>query len=62
MYLLPSITLAQAIGGALKYYLYTHLQAQEFSIISVASGLILGEGVLSIFTMVMHSLGVPHLE
>jgi hypothetical protein len=35
--------------------------ADELSIVSVASGFILGEGVFSIVNLLMGSAGVPHL-
>lgn len=41
---------------------FVHLQAEDFSIISIASGLIIGKGVFGIFGLAMSSLGVPHLS
>lgn len=62
IYLIPAVTLTEAVGGAIKYYSYTQLQAEEFSIISIASGLILGEGVFSVLQLILHGLSVPHLD
>jgi uncharacterized oligopeptide transporter (OPT) family protein len=61
MYNIPSFTLARAIGGVLAWYWKLYLKRAETPLIVVASGLVLGEGVMSILNLAMASLGVPHL-
>jgi len=48
MYNVPSFTLARAIGGILNWYWRTHRRKDETRMVVLASGLILGEGVMSI--------------
>lgn len=61
MYNVPSFTLARAIGGVLYWFWRSYLRREETPIIVLASGLILGEGVMSIANLLMASIGVPHL-
>jgi uncharacterized oligopeptide transporter (OPT) family protein len=61
MYNVPSFTLARAIGGFLNWYWRFYRGREETPIIVLASGLILGEGVLSIANLLMASLNVRHL-
>lgn len=61
MYNVPSFTLARAIGGLMAWYWKTYLGRQETPLVVVASGLVLGEGVVSILSLGMASMGVPHL-
>ena len=71
MYNIPSFTLARAIGGFLNWYWLSYRKKNkinkqnnnedESTLIVLASGLILGEGVLSIVNLILASLGVPHL-
>ncbi|EOD46529.1 putative oligopeptide opt protein [Neofusicoccum parvum UCRNP2] len=61
MYNTPSFTLARTIGGLINLYWNRYRGKQETPIIVLASGLILGEGLLSIFNLLLASLGVPHL-
>jgi uncharacterized oligopeptide transporter (OPT) family protein len=49
------------MGGILSWYWRSYRQREETPIIILASGLILGEGVLSIANLLMASLDVPHL-
>lgn len=60
MYNVPSFTLARAIGGLMAWYWKTYLGKQETPLVVVASGLVLGEGVVSILSLGMASVGVPH--
>ena len=60
MYNVPSFTLARAIGGLMAWYWKTYLGKQETPLVVVASGLVLGEGVVSILSLGMASMGVPH--
>ena len=73
MYNIPSFTLARAIGGLLNWYWLSYRNKNKTSkwnnnknndgstLIILASGLILGEGVLSIVNLILASLGVSHL-
>ncbi|RVX66553.1 hypothetical protein B0A52_09429 [Exophiala mesophila] len=61
MYNTPSFTLARTVGGVVSLW-WVHLKGRgETRVIVLASGLILGEGVVSIVNLIMASLGVPHL-
>ncbi len=53
--------MARAIGGLMNWYWKAYLGKQETPLVVVASGLVLGEGVLSILSLVMASMNVPHL-
>jgi OPT family oligopeptide transporter len=48
MYNVPSFTLARAIGGMVNWYWRSYRRKEETPIVVLASGLILGEGVVSI--------------
>jgi len=61
MYNVPSFTLARAIGGTMNWYWISYRKRGETTIVVLASGLILGEGVLSIVNLLLASLDVPHL-
>ncbi len=61
MYNVPSFTLARAIGGLLNWYWSTYRGREETPVIVLASGLILGEGLMSIVNLFLASLKVPHL-
>lgn len=61
MYNVPSFTLARAIGGLMNWYWKGYMGRAETPLVVVASGLVLGEGVMSIFNLLMASLNVPHL-
>lgn len=61
MYNVPSFTLARTIGGVLNWYWRSYRGREETPIIVLASGLILGEGTMSIFNLVFASLKTPHL-
>lgn len=61
MYNTPSFTLARTAGGVISYWWVNWKQRGETRVIVLASGLILGEGVMSIVNLVLASLGVPHL-
>ena len=61
MYNTPSFTLARTIGGLVNWYWVRYRQRGETKVIVLASGLILGEGVVSIVNLVLASLEVPHL-
>ena len=60
MYNTPSFTLARAVGGLASAY-WKWRGGETETVIVLASGLILGEGVLSIVNLVLASLQVPHL-
>lgn len=61
MYNTPSFTLARAAGGVLVFLWMRRRGAHESAVVVLASGLILGEGLLSIVNLGMASAGVPHL-
>ena len=61
MYNTPSFTLARTVGGLITLYWVNWKGRSETRVIVLASGLILGEGVVSIVNLVLASLGVPHL-
>lgn len=61
MYNVPSFTLARAIGGFVSWYWRSYRQRQETPLVVLASGLILGEGVISILNLILASVNAPHL-
>ncbi|KAF7907942.1 hypothetical protein BELL_0729g00020 [Botrytis elliptica] len=61
MYNTPAFTLARAIGGFINLYSRSYRKREETPIVVLASGLILGEGVVSIVNLGLASAGVPHL-
>ncbi|KFY33471.1 hypothetical protein V494_07595 [Pseudogymnoascus sp. VKM F-4513 (FW-928)] len=61
MFNVPSFTLARAIGGFMSWYWKSYLEKPETPLIVVASGFVLGEGVVSILNLVMSTMDVPHL-
>lgn len=61
MYNTPSFTLARTVGGVVSLW-WVHWKGRgETRVIVLASGLILGEGVVSIVNLILASLQVPHL-
>lgn len=66
IYNTPNFTIARFIGGVLAYWWINHKPQSEYnsdskiSMIIFSSGLVLGEGLLSGFTMLLASLGVNH--
>ena len=61
MYNVPSFTLARTIGGLVNWYWRSCRRREETPLIVLASGLILGEGVMSIINLLLASFKVPHL-
>jgi OPT family oligopeptide transporter len=61
MYNTPSFTLARTAGGLIAYYWTGWRKMPETPIIVLASGLILGEGLMSIVNLGLASGRVPHL-
>ena len=61
MYNEPSFTLARTIGGLINWYWRIHMRKEETPVIVLASGLILGEGLVSIVNLGLASLEVPQL-
>lgn len=61
MYNVPSFTLARTIGGLVNWYWRIYRQREDTPVIVLASGLILGEGLISIVNLLLASQGVPHL-
>jgi OPT family oligopeptide transporter len=62
IYNTPSFTLARFIGGCISAYWLSRYPDHDSSVLLIilSSGLVLGEGVLSILSLAMTSLGVPH--
>ncbi|KAL8998560.1 MAG: hypothetical protein Q9169_002400 [Polycauliona sp. 2 TL-2023] len=61
MYNTPSFTLARTIGGLVSWYWRWYRKREDTPVIVLASGLILGEGLVSILNLCLASLEVPHL-
>ena len=61
MYNTPDFTFARAIGGTLAWYWIQKKGRDETNIVVLASGLILGEGLLSICNLLLAYFDVPHL-
>ncbi|RMD39257.1 hypothetical protein DV735_g5877, partial [Chaetothyriales sp. CBS 134920] len=61
MYNTPSFTLARTVGGLISWYWTGWKGRDETRVIVLASGLILGEGIMSIVNLGLASLNVPHL-
>ena len=61
MYNVPSFTLARTIGGVINWYWKGYRQREETPVIVLASGLILGEGLLSIVNLLLAMWEVKHL-
>ncbi|KAL9053916.1 MAG: hypothetical protein Q9162_004489 [Coniocarpon cinnabarinum] len=62
MYNTPSFTFARAVGGLGSWYWMRRRGGEETGIVVIASGLILGEGLVSIVNLGLASAGVPHLN
>lgn len=65
IYNTPNFTLARFIGGVISYVWMKYSMAnnnteKHVTMVILSSGLVLGEGLLSGFTMLFTSLGVPH--
>ncbi|KAL8780400.1 MAG: hypothetical protein Q9213_006485 [Squamulea squamosa] len=61
MYNTPSFTLARTIGGLVSWYWRWYRKREDTPVIVLASGLILGEGLVSILNLILASMRVPHL-
>ncbi|KXT05216.1 hypothetical protein AC578_8350 [Pseudocercospora eumusae] len=61
MYNTPSFTLARTVGGLMAWYWTVWKKREETPMIVLASGLILGEGLMSIVNLGLASGKVPHL-
>lgn len=61
MYNTPSFTLARTAGGVLAWWWTRWKGREETPMIVLASGLILGEGLVSIVNLALASAQVPHL-
>ncbi|KAI3404967.2 OPT8 [Candida oxycetoniae] len=60
IYNTPNFTLARFLGGLIAYYWARLSSRGRIGMIIFSSGLVLGEGLLSGFTMLLTSLGVKH--
>lgn len=61
MFNVPSFTLARTVGGMVNWYWRVWRKQEDTPVIVLASGLILGEGLVSIVNLGLTSLRVPHL-
>ncbi|KAK6457776.1 OPT oligopeptide transporter protein-domain-containing protein [Scheffersomyces xylosifermentans] len=61
----PNFTLARFLGGVIAYWWVNYRSKKggdsRIGMIIFSSGLVLGEGLLSVFTMLLTSMGVKHL-
>lgn len=57
----PSFSIARLIGGVLEYVYRTRIAKndRDIRLIIIASGFVLGEGVVSIFSLILKIYGVP---
>ena len=53
MYVSPSFSLPRAIGGVGSWWYLRRNPTKKFTVIIVASGLVLGEGIVSVFTLLL---------
>lgn len=60
IYNTPNFTLARFIGGLINYNWHNFSDRGKIGMIIFSSGLVLGEGLFSAFTMLLTSLGVKH--
>ncbi|KAL8775537.1 MAG: hypothetical protein Q9209_000033, partial [Squamulea sp. 1 TL-2023] len=61
MYNTPSFTLARTTGGLVSWYWRWYRKREDTPVIVLASGLILGEGLVSILNLLLASMQVSHL-
>jgi OPT family oligopeptide transporter len=61
MYTTPSFSIPRAFGGLLSWWYLKHHPHDETTVVVIASGLILGEGILSMLNLGLASMNVPHL-
>lgn len=61
MYNTPSFTLARTVGGLIAWVWTRWYKREETRVIVLASGLILGEGIVSIVNLGLASAHAPHL-
>ena len=56
----PSFSLARLIGGVVEYIYHTRFQKgqSDIRLIIIASGFVLGEGVVSVVTLVLRTMNV----
>jgi uncharacterized oligopeptide transporter (OPT) family protein len=56
----PSFSIARLIGGVMEYVYRTHFvkDGEDIRLIVIASGFVLGEGVVSIVSLVLRTLDV----
>jgi len=62
MFNTPSFTLARTVGGLMSWYWRIYRREEETPVIVLASGLILGEGLVSIVNLVLAIYEVPKLS
>ncbi|CAH6721063.1 putative oligopeptide transporter [[Candida] jaroonii] len=58
IYNTPNFTLARFIGGVISFFYLKKYPVNRVSLIILSSGLVLGEGLFSVVTMILASLGL----
>jgi hypothetical protein len=61
MYIVPAITLPRALGSLFLVIGCGRLGIKSFVLMCSATGLILGQGIFSIFALLFDAVHVPHL-
>ncbi|KAF2758784.1 OPT superfamily oligopeptide transporter [Pseudovirgaria hyperparasitica] len=61
MYVTPSITLARLAGAGIRLWSLKYMDISEVSLMSAATGCILGEGILGFIPAILTAAGVPKL-
>lgn len=58
IYNTPNFTLARFLGGVISFVYLKHFPSSKVSLIILSSGLVLGEGLFSVVTMILASFGL----
>lgn len=61
MYIVPAITLPRAAGSLIMVYGRRRFNIMSYVFICSATGLILGQGIFSLISLLFDVLHVPHL-
>jgi uncharacterized oligopeptide transporter (OPT) family protein len=62
MYNVPSLAISRFVGGLIYYFWHNYLRRDKNTILLLASGLILGEALLSLVNLALFAAKVPHLN
>jgi uncharacterized oligopeptide transporter (OPT) family protein len=55
----PAFSLARLIGGGVEYIYHKRSQSGDIKLIIIASGFVLGEGVISVISLILKTFDVP---